>query len=68
MELTHLQPHEPQENVHAVGLLLGLGEQHHVVSEGSCQQSWQGEKNKLAAASDTYSLLACKVATMPRTG
>lgn len=58
MELTHLQPHEPQEDVHAVGLLLGLGEQHHVVSEGSCQQSWQGEKSEPTATSKTYSLLA----------
>ena len=57
MELAHLQPHEPQEDVHAVGLLLGLGEQHHVVSEGSCQQSWRGEKSELEATSNTYSPL-----------
>jgi hypothetical protein len=44
VELAHLQAQEPQKDVHAVGLLLGLGEQHHVVSEGSCQQSWQGEE------------------------
>lgn len=58
MELAHLQSHETQEDVHAVGLLLGLGEQHHVVGEGPRQQSWQGEKNEPAAISEKYSLLA----------
>lgn len=58
MELAHLQPHEPQEDVHAVGLLLGLGEQHHVISEGPCQQSWQGEKSEPTAISKTDSFLA----------
>lgn len=51
MELAHLQSHQPQEDVHAVGLLLGLGEQHHMVGEGSHQQSCQEEKSELAAAS-----------------
>lgn len=68
MELAHLQPHEPQEDVHAVGLLLGLGEEHHVVSEGSCQKSWQGERTESAATSNTCSFLACKVAAVPGTG
>lgn len=68
MELAHLQPHQPQEDVHAVGLLLGLGEQHHVVGEGSHQQSCQGEKSERVAASSTSSLLACKAAAVPGSG
>lgn len=62
MEFPHLQPHESQNNVHAMGLLLGLGEEHHVVCEGSRQQSWQGGENeclhKMAAGKGTDAVLA----------
>lgn len=65
MELAHLQSHEPQEDVHAVGLLLGLREQHHMVSEGPRQQGWQEERTELAAVSrllfNMYPLLIHKV-------
>lgn len=39
MKLPNAQAHQAQQDVHAVSLLLGLGEKHHVVLERSCQQS-----------------------------
>lgn len=65
VEFAHLQPHQPQKDVHAVGLLLGLGEQHHMVGEGSHQQSCQGDKSEPAATSTHVLLLARGVAAVP---
>ena len=65
VELAHLQPHQPQKDVHTVGLLLGLGEQHHMVSEGSHQQSCQGDKSEPVAISKHVLLLARSVAAVP---
>lgn len=56
MELAHLQSQQPQEDVHAMGLLLGLGEQHHVVSKGSHQESCR-EKSEPALGRLTTSCL-----------
>lgn len=39
MELPNPQAHQSEQDVHAVSLLLGLGEKHHVILERSCQQS-----------------------------
>lgn len=36
MELSDLQPHEAEEDVHAVSLFLGLGEQHHMILKSAC--------------------------------
>ena len=65
VELAHLQPHQPQKDVHAVGLLLGLGEQHHMVGEGSHQQSCQGDKSEPAATSMHVLLPTHGVAVVP---
>lgn len=47
MQLPDLQAHQPQQDVQPVSLLLGLGEKHHVVGEGSRQQSWKTEASQL---------------------
>lgn len=39
MKLPNPQAHQSEQDVHAVSLLLGLGEKHHVILERSCQQS-----------------------------
>lgn len=43
MQLPDTQAHQAQEDVQAVGLLLGLGEEHHVVGERPGQQGWRAE-------------------------
>ena len=44
MELGRLDPQQTQQDVQAVGLLLGLGEEHHVVLEGPGHQGWNHER------------------------
>ena len=43
MELGRLDAQQAQQDVQAVGLLLGLGEEHHVVLEGPGHQGWNQE-------------------------
>lgn len=43
VQLPNTESHQAKEDMQAVGLLLGLGEEHHVVWECPSEQSWRAE-------------------------
>lgn len=46
VQLPDLEAHESQQDVQSVRLLPGLRENHHVVLEGSGEQSWDANRDK----------------------